>query len=49
MLGVAYLSSRGQSLNFQNSLKKILLHQMPALGLLRRDHSQSTPVKKANQ
>ncbi|KAI5138317.1 hypothetical protein MUG91_G72n57 [Manis pentadactyla] len=39
---------RGQSLNFQNSLKKILLHQMPALGPLRRDHSQFTTVKKAN-
>ncbi|XP_030876116.1 uncharacterized protein C9orf50 homolog [Leptonychotes weddellii] len=38
---------RGQSLYFQNSLKKILLHQIPALGTLRRDHSQFT-LKKAN-
>ncbi|XP_054365066.1 uncharacterized protein C9orf50 homolog isoform X2 [Mirounga angustirostris] len=39
---------RGQSSYFQNSLKKILLHQIPALGTLRRDHSQFT-LKKANQ
>ncbi|KAF3821018.1 hypothetical protein GH733_011171 [Mirounga leonina] len=38
---------RGQSSYFQNSLKKILLHQIPALGTLRRDHSQFT-LKKAN-
>ncbi|EFB25067.1 hypothetical protein PANDA_003234, partial [Ailuropoda melanoleuca] len=38
---------RGQSSYFQNSLKKILLHQIPTLGTLRRDHSQFT-LKKAN-
>ncbi|XP_072816355.1 uncharacterized protein C9orf50 homolog isoform X2 [Vicugna pacos] len=38
-----------QSSHFKNSLKKILLHQIPALGPLRRDHSQFTTVKKANQ
>ncbi|XP_035579524.1 uncharacterized protein C9orf50 homolog isoform X5 [Zalophus californianus] len=38
---------RGQSWYFQNSLKKILLHQIPALGTLRRDHSQFT-LRKAN-
>ncbi|XP_021547238.1 uncharacterized protein C9orf50 homolog [Neomonachus schauinslandi] len=38
---------RGQSSYFQNSLKKILLHQIPALGTLRRDPSQFT-LKKAN-
>ncbi|XP_059956426.1 uncharacterized protein C9orf50 homolog [Mesoplodon densirostris] len=46
--GVAYLSSRGQSLYFKNSLKKILLHQIPALGPFRRDHSQFTTVEKTN-
>ncbi|XP_004392690.1 PREDICTED: uncharacterized protein C9orf50 homolog [Odobenus rosmarus divergens] len=39
---------RGQSSYFQNSLKKILLHQIPAPGTLRRDHSQFT-FRKANQ
>nr|XP_045362793.1 uncharacterized protein C9orf50 homolog [Camelus bactrianus] len=34
-----------QSSHFKNSLKKILLHQIPALGPLRRDHSQFTTVK----
>ncbi|XP_059268117.1 uncharacterized protein C9orf50 homolog [Mustela nigripes] len=38
---------RGQSSYVQNSLKKILLHQIPALGTLRRDPSQFT-LKKAN-
>ncbi|KAM8804002.1 uncharacterized protein C9orf50 homolog [Rhynchonycteris naso] len=38
------------SSNFQNSLKKILLHQIPALGQLRRDpEEQFTKVKKANK
>ncbi|KAF5928147.1 hypothetical protein HPG69_011110 [Diceros bicornis minor] len=40
---------RGKSSYFRNSLKKILLHQIPALGPLKRDHSQFTTVKKANQ
>ncbi|KAK2509783.1 hypothetical protein MC885_000805 [Smutsia gigantea] len=44
--GTLVTYARGQSLNFQNSLKKILLHQIPALGPL---HSQFTTVKKANQ
>lgn len=48
MPGVAYLSSRGQSLYFKNSLKKILLHQIPALSF-RRDQSQFTAVEKTNQ
>ncbi|XP_061055145.1 LOW QUALITY PROTEIN: uncharacterized protein C9orf50 homolog [Eubalaena glacialis] len=39
----------GQSLYFKNSLEKILLHQIPALGPFRRDHSQFTTVKKTNQ
>ncbi|XP_014637447.1 PREDICTED: uncharacterized protein C9orf50 homolog [Ceratotherium simum simum] len=39
---------RGKSSYFRNSLKKILLHQIPALGPLKRDHSQFTTVKKAN-
>ncbi|XP_057405162.1 uncharacterized protein C9orf50 homolog [Balaenoptera acutorostrata] len=39
----------GQSLYFKNSLKKILLHQIPALGPFRRDHSQFTTVEKTNQ
>uniref|UniRef100_A0A673TN62 DUF4685 domain-containing protein n=1 Tax=Suricata suricatta TaxID=37032 RepID=A0A673TN62_SURSU len=38
---------RDQSLYFRNSLQKILPHQIPALGILRRDHSQSTTFKKA--
>ncbi|XP_057576560.1 uncharacterized protein C9orf50 homolog [Hippopotamus amphibius kiboko] len=38
----------GQSSYFKNSLKKILLHQIPALGPFRRDHSQFSTVKKAN-
>nr|XP_060464365.1 uncharacterized protein C9orf50 homolog [Panthera onca] len=40
---------RGQSSYFQNSLKKILLHQIPALGTLKRDRSQFITFKKANQ
>ncbi|KAM9082153.1 LOW QUALITY PROTEIN: uncharacterized protein C9orf50 homolog [Megaptera novaeangliae] len=40
---------RGQSLYFKNSLKKILLHHIPALGPFRRDHSQFTTVEKTNQ
>ncbi|KAJ8792475.1 hypothetical protein J1605_019694 [Eschrichtius robustus] len=39
----------GQSLYFKNSLKKILLHHIPALGPFRRDHSQFTTVEKTNQ
>ncbi|XP_007471892.1 PREDICTED: uncharacterized protein LOC103084404 [Lipotes vexillifer] len=39
----------GQSLYFKNSLKKILFHQIPALGPFRRDHSQFTRVEKTNQ
>nr|XP_025865008.1 uncharacterized protein C9orf50 homolog [Vulpes vulpes] len=38
---------RGQSSYFQDSLKKILLHQIPALGTLRKDRSQFT-LKKGN-
>ncbi|XP_043421815.1 uncharacterized protein C9orf50 homolog [Prionailurus bengalensis] len=40
---------RGQSLYFQNSLKKILLRRIPALGTLKRDRSQFITFKKANQ
>ncbi|KAM5332085.1 uncharacterized protein C9orf50 homolog [Glossophaga mutica] len=40
---------RGRSLNFQNSLKKSSLDQIPALGLLRRDGEQFSKVKKANR
>ncbi|XP_039085426.1 uncharacterized protein C9orf50 homolog isoform X3 [Hyaena hyaena] len=39
---------RGQSSYLQNSLKKIGLHQIPALGTLRRDHPQFATLKKAN-
>ncbi|CAK7291553.1 Uncharacterized protein C9orf50 [Vulpes lagopus] len=39
---------RGQSSYFQDSLKKILLHQIPAPGTLRKDRSQFT-LKKGNQ
>ncbi|KAM8943075.1 uncharacterized protein C9orf50 homolog [Lycaon pictus] len=38
---------RGQSSYFQDSLKKILLHQIPAAGTLRKDRSQFT-LKKGN-
>nr|XP_055165177.1 uncharacterized protein C9orf50 homolog [Nyctereutes procyonoides] len=38
---------RGQSSYFQDSLKKILLHQIPVPGTLRKDHSQFT-LKKGN-
>ncbi|XP_059869632.1 LOW QUALITY PROTEIN: uncharacterized protein C9orf50 homolog [Delphinus delphis] len=38
----------GQSLYLKNSLKKILLHQIPALSF-RRDHSQFTTVEKTDQ
>ncbi|XP_062937721.1 uncharacterized protein C9orf50 homolog [Cynocephalus volans] len=38
----------GQSSSFQNSLKKILLCQIPALGLLKGDHSRFTTTRKAN-
>ncbi|XP_035876025.1 uncharacterized protein C9orf50 homolog [Phyllostomus discolor] len=48
MPDVAYLSSRGRSLNFQNSLKKSSLDQIPTLGLLRRDQ-EATKVKKADR
>ncbi|XP_040338548.1 uncharacterized protein C9orf50 homolog [Herpailurus yagouaroundi] len=40
---------RGQSSYFQNSLKKILLRRIPALGTLKRDRSQFITFKKANQ
>lgn len=40
---------RGQPSYFKNSLKKILLHQIPALGPVSRGHSQFASVKKANQ
>ncbi|XP_047625253.1 uncharacterized protein C9orf50 homolog [Phacochoerus africanus] len=40
---------RGQPSYFKNSLKKILLHQIPALGPFSRGHSQFSSVKKANQ
>ncbi|XP_044898688.1 uncharacterized protein C9orf50 homolog isoform X2 [Felis catus] len=40
---------RGQSSCFQNSLKKILLRRIPALGTLKRDRSQFITFKKANQ
>nr|KAF6432985.1 hypothetical protein HJG59_001957 [Molossus molossus] len=39
---------RCQSSNSQNSFKKVLLHQVPTLGPLRKDHTQFTKVKKAN-
>ncbi|XP_053771416.1 uncharacterized protein C9orf50 homolog [Desmodus rotundus] len=39
----------GQSLNFQNSLKKSLLDQIPTLGPLSRDREQFTKVKKASR
>ncbi|XP_045701869.1 uncharacterized protein C9orf50 homolog [Phyllostomus hastatus] len=39
---------RGRSLNFQNSLKKSSLDQIPTLGLLRRDR-EATKVKKADR
>ncbi|XP_008581394.1 PREDICTED: uncharacterized protein C9orf50 homolog isoform X2 [Galeopterus variegatus] len=38
---------RGQSSSIQNSLKKILLCQIPALGLLKGDHSRFTTTRKA--
>ncbi|XP_023388743.1 uncharacterized protein C9orf50 homolog [Pteropus vampyrus] len=40
---------RGQSSYFQDSLKKVLLHQTPALGPLRTDHTQFPTIKKASK
>ncbi|XP_044634507.2 uncharacterized protein C9orf50 homolog isoform X1 [Equus asinus] len=39
---------QGKSSFIRNSLKKILLHQIPALGTSKRDHSQFTTIKKAS-
>ncbi|GAB5580207.1 uncharacterized protein C9orf50 homolog isoform X1 [Prionailurus iriomotensis] len=43
-----FLPFRPASLYFQNSLKKILLRRIPALGTLKRDRSQFITFKKAN-
>ncbi|XP_015989428.2 uncharacterized protein C9orf50 homolog isoform X2 [Rousettus aegyptiacus] len=40
---------RGQSSYFQDSLKKGLLHQTPALGPLRTDHTQFPTIQKASK
>ncbi|XP_008519824.2 uncharacterized protein C9orf50 homolog [Equus przewalskii] len=39
---------QGKSSFIRNSLKKILLHQIPALGTSKRDHLQFTTIKKAS-
>lgn len=49
MPDVAYLSSRGQTSFFQNSLKEILPHEIHTLGPLRRDHVQFKKASKANK